>query len=93
MEESSGLKAGTTDARSSTVIPTPPPVVMHRRTSDSDRILSKIPLRIFRSDVGLPSSGLRAWMWTDAAPAFAASMACRAMSPGFHGRQGERLGV
>src|ERR1700689_2495433 len=70
-----------------------PPVVRLMTASVAAWICGRNCAKTFGSPVGEPSCGLRACRCRIAAPAFAASIACRAMSAGVYGRAAESVGV
>ena len=65
----SGRHSVTTRARSSIVMPTPPPLVGWTIASQRSAMPARTSLNSPRSAIGLPVSGSRTWMWTIAAPA------------------------
>ena len=81
----SGRHSVTTRARSSIVIPTPPPVVGCTIASQRSPIPASTSLNSPRSAVGLPVSGSRTWTWTIAAPAACAPAAASTICSGVIG--------
>jgi hypothetical protein len=81
----SGLSSVTTRARSSIVMPTPPPVVGCTIASQRSPIPASTSRNSPRSADGLPVSGSRTWMWTIAAPAALAATADSTISSGVTG--------
>ena len=81
----SGRHSVTTRARSSIVIPTPPPVVGWTIASQRSPIPASTSRNRPRSGLGLPVSGSRTWMWTIAAPAACAPTAASTICSGVIG--------
>ena len=81
----SGRSSVTTRARSSIVMPTPPPVVGWTIASQRSPIAPRTSRKRPRSALGLPVSGSRTWMCTIAAPAAWAPTAASAISSGVTG--------
>ena len=65
----SGRHSVTTRARSSIVMPTPPPVVGCTIASQRSPMPASTSRNSPRSALGFPVDGSRTWMWTIAAPA------------------------
>jgi hypothetical protein len=65
----SGRHSETTRARSSMLMPTPPPLLGCTITSQRSAMPPRTSLKRLRSDVGRPVSGSRTWTCTIAAPA------------------------
>src|SRR3954447_14744585 len=87
-EHSSGLNRRTAASRSSSDMPSPPPVVMLMTASVPSSILGTKRAKTSGSGVGRPVSGWRAWRCRIAAPASAAPIACSAICSGVMGRCG-----
>ena len=81
----SGRHSVTTRARSSIVIPTPPPLVGCTIASQRSPIPASTSLNSPRSAIGLPVAGSRTWMCTIAAPAAFAATALSTISSGVTG--------
>jgi hypothetical protein len=81
----SGRSSVTTRARSSIVIPTPPPVVGWTIASQRSPIAPSTSRNSPRSALGLPVDGSRTWMWTIAAPAPWAATALSTICSGVTG--------
>ena len=75
----------TTRARSSIVIPTPPPLVGWTIASQRSAIPARTSRNSPRSAIGLPVAGSRTWTWTIAAPASRAPTAESTISSGVTG--------
>src|SRR4030042_3660880 len=85
---SSGLRAGTTCALCAGVISAVPPVVTQTITLLLALIPAAISLYTAGSVVGLAVFGSLPWIWTEAAPAFAARTASAMICCGVNGRYG-----
>jgi hypothetical protein len=81
----SGRSSVTTRARSSIVMPTPPPVVGCTIASQRSPIPDSTSRNSSRSGLGLPVDGSRTWMWTIAAPAAWAPTAASTICSGVTG--------
>ncbi|MQM39968.1 hypothetical protein KBTX_04009 [wastewater metagenome] len=92
-EAISGCARSAACMRSCTVMGMPPPVEMFTTASVAVRIRGRKRMNTPGSGVGRPSSGLRAWRWSTAAPASAAPMACSAICSGVTGRYSLMVGV
>ena len=84
----SGRHSVTTRARSSIVIPTPPPVVGCTIASQRSPIAVSTARKRPRSGLGFPVSGSRTRMWTIAAPAACAPTAASTICSGVTGIAG-----